>query len=293
MRRLTAAGFTEVLGVARDQLDLTRQGPVEQWMSGARPEYVILAAAKVGGIHANNTRRAEFIYENLAIQTHVVHAAFQTGVQRLVFLGSSCIYPRDCPQPMREEHLMSGPLEATNEPYAVAKIAGVKLCQAYNDQYGTKYVSLMPTNLYGINDNFDPNTSHVIPAMIRKIHDAHTAGEPAVTLWGTGSPRREFLYVDDLADACLRVLDQPFTHSIINVGSGAEVSIRELAELIADVVGFRGQLVFDAAMPDGTPRKLLDSPRIRSLGWQPTMDLGTGIESVYSWFLKNRCNRAA
>lgn len=287
VRALLTEGYTNVLQRSRAELDLTRQAEVERFFETERPQYVVLAAARVGGIHANNTRRGEFIYENLAIETHVIHAAWRTGVKRLVFLGSSCIYPRDCPQPMREEHLLTGPLEQTNEPYAVAKIAGVKLCEAYNAQYGTDYVTLMPTNLYGIHDNFDLEGSHVIPALLRKAHEAKLAGRPSLTVWGSGRPRREFLYVDDLARAVLFVLRREGLPSMLNVGSGEEVTIEELARTICRVVGYRGRLEFDASKPDGTPRKLLDSSRLRSLGWHPEVDLEEGLRATYRWFSEN------
>ncbi len=285
VRALAARQYAHVLTRSRDELDLTRQGDVENWFAGHPIDVVFLAAAKVGGIHANDTYRAEFIYQNLMIQNNVVHAAYQSGVQRLVFLGSSCIYPRDCAQPMREDYLLTGPLEATNEPYAIAKIAGVKLCESYNRQYGTNYVSLMPTNLYGPCDNFDLETSHVIPAVMRKIHEAKVARATSVTLWGSGTPRREFLHVDDLADACVYFAERNVGDVLLNVGSGQEVTIRELAELIAEIVGFDGEIRFDTSMPDGTPRKLLDTSRMRELGWCPTISLSDGLAQTYRWFL--------
>lgn len=285
LRALEARGYQDVLTRTRTELDLTRQADVEEWFAGQRIDAVFLAAAKVGGIHANDTYRGEFIYQNLMIQSNVVHAAHKAGVERLVFLGSSCIYPRDCPQPMREEYLLTGPLESTNEPYAIAKIAGVKLCESYNRQYGRQYISLMPTNLYGPNDNFDLNTSHVIPAMIRKIHEAHLARAEYVTLWGSGNPKREFLHVDDLAEACIFLAEQDSCPSLINVGSGMEVTIRRLAEQISGIVGFTGELKFDTSMPDGTPRKLLDSSRVRALGWSPAISLAEGLEATYRWYL--------
>ena len=287
VRGLLTEGYTHILQRTHAELDLTRQAEVERFFETERPEYVVLAAARVGGIHANNTRRGEFIYDNLAIETHVIHAAYRAGVKRLVFLGSSCIYPRDCPQPMREDHLLTGPLESTNEPYAVAKIAGIKLCEAYNAQYGTDYVTLMPTNLYGINDNFDLDGSHVIPALLRKAHEAKRDGAPALTVWGSGRPRREFLYVDDLARAVLFALRRDGLPSMLNVGSGQEVTIEELARLVCRVVGYRGRLEFDSSKPDGTPRKLLDSGRIRALGWHPEVELEEGLRITYRWFSKN------
>ena len=285
VRVLQAHGYRNVLTRSRDELDLTRQADVEKWFAGYDIDVVFLAAAKVGGIHANDIYRAEFIYQNLMIQSNVVHAAFLAGVKRLVFLGSSCIYPRNCPQPMREEYLLTGPLESTNEPYAIAKIAGVKLCESYNRQYGTNYVSLMPTNLYGPHDNFDLKTSHVIPAVIRKIHEAKQARADYVVLWGTGKPKREFLHVDDLADACVFLAEQDACNSLINVGSGEEVTIRQLAERICAIIGFEGELRFDSDMPDGTPRKLLDSSRLGTLGWSPSIPLTEGLENTYQWFL--------
>lgn len=292
-RCLARSGFERVLTSSRQECDLTDQAAVNAWFSRHEVDYVFLAAAKAGGINANRTYRAEFIYENLAIQTHVIHAAFRHGVKGLLFLGSSCIYPRDCPQPMREEHLLTGPLESTNEPYAVAKIAGVKMVEAYNAQYGTRYLSLMPTNLYGINDNFDPNTSHVIPALMKKLHEARVSRSPAVQVWGTGTPKREFLLVDDLADACLFCMQQQHDYDLLNVGSGEEVSIKELAGIIAEAVGYAGRIEFDPAMPDGTPRKLLDSSRIRQLGWRPKVALRDGIRETYQWYLKREQERAA
>lgn len=290
MRALEARGYRDVLTRTRAELDLTRQADVEEWFAGRGIDVVFLAAAKVGGIHANDTYRAEFLYQNLMIQSNVVHAAYLCGVKRLVFLGSSCIYPRDCPQPMREEYLLTGPLESTNEPYAIAKIAGVKLCESYNRQYGTNYISLMPTNLYGPYDNFDLETSHVIPAMIRKIHEAKQAGADRVTLWGTGKPKREFLHVDDLADACRFLAEQEIRSSLINVGSGAEVTIRHLAEEICEIIGFDGELRFDADMPDGTPRKFLDSSQVRALGWSPSISLAEGLKDTYRWFVSAQDN---
>lgn len=259
---------------------------------------MVLAAAKVGGILANNTYPAEFIYDNLAIQTNIIHAAWKTGVRRLIFLGSSCIYPRECPQPMKEDYLLTGPLEPTNEPYAIAKISGIKMCQSYNRQYGTRYFALMPTNLYGPNDNFNLETSHVLPALIRKFHTAKMENAESVTVWGTGSPRREFLHVDDLADACLHIinLDEAVFISLIsdtnaplvNIGCGRDHTIRELAELIGKIVGFKGRLQFDATKPDGTPQKLLDVSLLTRLGWRQTISLEQGIAATYEWCLDNQ-----
>jgi len=289
-RRLAAGGYTNIVTRERRDLDLCQQGPVDEFFATNPLDCVVLAAARVGGIHANNTRRADFIRDNLRIQTNVIDAAQRNGVTRLLFLGSSCIYPRQCPQPMSEQHLLSGPLEPTNEPYAIAKIAGVKMCEAYNSQLGCRYFSVMPTNLYGPGDNFDLDSSHVIPALMRKIHAARSAGSATVTLWGSGAPRREFLHVDDLADACVFLLENPASHDLINVGSGEEISILELAKTIAAVVGFEGRFEFDTSMPDGTPRKLLDSSRIRALGWSPGIDLLSGLRDTYDWFLVHAAN---
>lgn len=284
MRRLEAAGYENLITRTSAELDLTRQADVEAFFEVEKPEFVLLAAAKVGGILANDTFRGDFIRDNLLIQTHVIDAARRHGVQRLLFLGSSCIYPRDCPQPMREDYLLSGPLESTNEPYAIAKIAGLKMCEAFNDQYGTKYLSVMPTNLYGPNDNFDLQTSHVLPAFIRKFHEAHQAGVGEVTIWGSGTPRREFLHADDLADACVYLLEKTDETRLINIGCGEDVSIKELAALIAEVVGFEGSITHDLSKPDGTPRKLLDVSRLNALGWQPRLDLQQGITQTWEWF---------
>jgi len=296
IRKLEAEGYSNLITRSHSELDLTRQSEVEAFFESARPEFVILAAAKVGGIWANNTYPAEFIYSNLAIQTNIINASWRAGVKRLLFLGSSCIYPRDCPQPMKEEHLLTGPLEPTNEPYAIAKIAGIKMCQAFNRQYGTKFLSVMPTNLYGPNDNFDLETSHVLPALIRKIHDAKTGRQDEVYMWGTGKVRREFLHVDDAADACLFLLnlkdktydslvnqDFPF----INIGFGRDISILELAGLIRDIVGYKGDIICDPSKPDGTPRKLLDVPGLTALGWQPKIFLQEGIRTTYDWYRKS------
>ncbi len=302
VRRLRAGGYSNIVTRTRSELDLTRQSAVEEFFREVRPEYVFLAAAKVGGIVANSRYPAEFIHANLMIQTSVIHAAYLAGVKKLLFLGSSCIYPKFAPQPMREEYLLTGELEPTNEPYAVAKIAGIKMCQAYNRQYGTNFLSVMPTNLYGPHDNFDLETSHVLPAMIRKFHEAKLAMErrgqarvspaPEVVLWGTGSPRREFLHVDDLADASVFLMEKeeagrdPGT-SLINIGAGKDITIRELAELVGDTVGFKGGISWDASRPDGTPRKLLDVSRLASLGWKPRIGLREGIRQTYEWYRRN------
>ena len=287
LRRLGREGFTNVLTATLEQLDLRDQAAVNYWFQANRPEYVFLVAGTVGGILANSTRPAEFIYDNMMIHATVVHAAHLFDVKRLLYLGSSCIYPRDCPQPMKEEHLLSSYLEPTNEAYAIAKIAGIKLCQAYRTQYGSDFVSAMPTNLYGPNDNFDLESSHVLPAMIRKFHDARIEGREEVTLWGTGSPRREFLHADDLADACLFLMRNYDDARHINVGTGEDQTIRELAELVARVVHPNAKPVFDTSKPDGTPQKLLDVSVLHSLGWRHSIDLQDGIESTYQWYLEN------
>jgi GDP-L-fucose synthase len=289
VRRLEASGYSNLLTRSHTELDLTRQSSVEQFLAQEKPDYIFLAAAKVGGIHANNTYRGEFIYRNLMIETNVVHAAWQAGVQRLLFLGSSCIYPRACSQPIKEEYLLSGALEPTNEPYAIAKIAGIKLCESYNRQYGTQYVSVMPTNLYGPNDSYDLNNSHVLPALIRKAHEAKLRGDDSYIVWGSGSPMREFLYVDDMADACIYLMKRSdIKDGLFNVGTGHDVTIRELAETVMDVVGFKGKIVFDANRPDGTPRKLLNVDRMRRLGWQAKTSLRDGIRKAYADFLSNQ-----
>ena len=285
VRRLKSEGFEQILTATRDKLDLRDQAAVGRWFQANRPEYVFLVAGTVGGILANSTRPAEFIYDNLMIHATVVHAAHEQGVRRLLYLGSSCIYPRDCPQPIREEYLLTGLLEPTNEPYAIAKISGIKLCQAYRRQYGSDFISAMPTNLYGPHDNFDLQSSHVLPALIRKFHDAKIAGRDEVVVWGTGSPKREFLHVDDLADACLFLMRNYEDDGHINVGTGEDLSIRQLAEEIRDVVAPGARLVFDAGKPDGTPRKLLDVSRLHALGWRHRIDLAAGIRSTYDWFL--------
>lgn len=284
-RRLTLAGYTNLVTRTHAEVDLTNQTAVTQFLAQERPDYVFLAAAKVGGIHANNTYRAEFIYQNLMMEANIVHAAWQTGIQRLLFLGSSCIYPRDCPQPIKEEYLLTGPLEQTNEPYAIAKIAGIKLCENYNRQYGTQYVSVMPTNLYGPNDNYDLNNCHVLPALIRKAHEAKNRGDKELVVWGSGKPMREFLYVDDMADACVFLMENGTSEGLFNVGTGEDVTIRELAETVMSVVGFQGEIVFDAGKPDGTPRKLLNVDRMRRLGWQAKTSLRDGIAKAYADFL--------
>lgn len=297
VRALAATGRTNILTRTHSELDLTSQAAVETFFAEQRPSQVYLAAAKVGGIHANDHYPAEFIHKNLMIEANVIDASWRHGVDRLLFLGSSCIYPRLASQPMCEDALLSGPLEPTNEPYAIAKIAGIKLCESYNRQYGTDFRSLMPTNLYGPGDNFDLANSHVLPALISKFHSAKEVGSDSVVVWGTGQPRREFLFVDDLAVACLHVmglnLDVYRAHadprcSHLNVGTGEDLPIAELAKLVAEVVGYGGGISFDSSKPDGTPRKLLDVSRLRTLGWQPQIDLRTGLEQTYQWFLDNR-----
>ena len=288
VRRLEAQGFTNLLMRDRSRLDLSEESGVAKFFVEEKPDIVILAAAKAGGIKANNDYPVEFLLDNLRIQNNVIRSAYQTGVRKLLFLGSSCIYPRLAPQPIPESALLTGPLEPTNEPYAIAKIAGIKLCQAYAREYGANFISVMPTNLYGPNDNFDLETSHVLAALLRKAHEAKTRNEKKLVVWGTGEPRREFLHVDDLAAACLLLLEKYDSLEIINIGCGEDVTIRELAELIRDVVGFDGELVWDKTKPDGTPRKLLDVARIRALGWQATVPLRKGIAQTYEWFLANR-----
>jgi GDP-L-fucose synthase len=287
VRRLEAEGFTNLPKRDRSQLDLTDAEAVRKFMSQERPGIVILAAAKVGGIKANNDFPVEFLLHNLRIQNNVIHAAYDAGVRKLLFLGSSCIYPKFAPQPIPESALLSGPLEPTNDAYAVAKIAGIKLCQAFAREYGANFISAMPTNLYGPNDNFDLEASHVLPALLRKAHEARTSGARELVVWGTGKPRREFLHVDDTASACLFLLEKYDSPEIVNVGCGEDISIRELAELICDIVGFDGQLTWDTTKPDGTPRKLLDVSKLKTLGWQPRIPLREGIADTYKWFLKN------
>ena len=283
-RKLQLEGYTNLVLRTSKELDLRHQTDVEAFFRHEKPEFVFLAAAKVGGIFANNTYPADFIYDNLMIQTNIIHAAYVHGATKLLFLGSSCIYPRDCPQPMKEEYLLSGYLEPTNEPYAIAKIAGIKMCQSYNRQYGTNYISVMPTNLYGPGDNFDLQNSHVLPAMIRKFHEAKIQSNPSVEVWGTGKPRREFLYVDDLADACLFLMQNYAENEIVNIGVGSDITIKELAQLVKEVTGFHGELLFNAAMPDGTPRKLLDVSKLKACGWSAKTSLHDGIIKTYDWF---------
>ena len=285
VRRLQAGGYTRILTAGRDALDLLDQRAVHAWLAEHRPAYVFVAAAKVGGIQANNTFRADFIGQNLTIQSNLIDGAHAAGVQRLMFLGSSCIYPREAPQPIREDSLLTGPLEPTNEPYAIAKIAGIKLAEAHNAQHGRQYTSVMPTNLYRPNDNYDLASSHVLPALIRKAHEARLRGDAEYVVWGSGTPRREFLYVDDLADACVHLMERGYDGPLVNIGTGEDVTIRELAETVMDVVGFRGRIVFDASKPDGTPRKLLDVSRLAALGWRARTPLREGIGLAYRDFL--------
>jgi GDP-L-fucose synthase len=305
MRNLQAKGYTNLLTRTHAELDLTNQAAVEVFIAEEKPDYLFLAAAKVGGILANNEYPAEFIRDNLAIQTNLIHAAYKNNVKRLLFLGSSCIYPKLCPQPMKEEYLLTGPLEATNRPYALAKIAGVEMCWSYNRQYGTQYLAVMPTNLYGPGDNYHPENSHVIPALIRKFHEAKLSHAPSVTVWGTGTPKREFLYSEDMADACVFLINLPdtqfntllgsgaklspfpvsggegdFIPPLINIGVGEDLTISDLAETVKQVVGYKGEIVFDASKPDGTPRKLMDVSRLNSLGWQTSTDLKAGVEKA-------------
>lgn len=281
VRRLAQGGYNDVVTRTRAELDLLDQRAVHTFLSAEKPDYIFVAAAKVGGIQANNAYRAEFLYENLQIEANLIHGAHLAGVQRMMFLASSCIYPRDCPQPIKEDYLLTGPLEATNEPYAIAKIAGIKLAESYNRQYGRQYVSVMPTNLYGPNDNYDLASSHVLPALIRKAHDARERGDAEYVVWGTGAPRREFLYVDDLADACVFLMERGYDGPLVNIGSGEDVTIRELARIVMEVVDFRGQVTYDSSKPDGTPRKLLDVSRLASLGWTARTPLLDGIRLAY------------
>ena len=282
VRRLQAAGYANILTRSRAELDLLDQRSVYAALQEMRPDYLFVAAAKVGGIQANNLYRADFLTQNLLIETNLIEGAHRAGVQRLMFLGSSCIYPRECPQPIREEYLLTGPLEPTNEPYAIAKIAGVKLCESYNRQHARQYVSVMPTNLYGPNDNYDLVSSHVLPALIRKAHEAKQRGDTELVVWGSGTPRREFLYVDDLADACLHLMELGYDGPPVNIGCGEDVSIAELAETVMRVIGFEGRIVYDRSKPDGTPRKLLDVSRLASLGWQARTPLAEGIRLAYA-----------
>lgn len=286
LHALVARGFTNFVYRSSKELDLRNQAAVEKFFSDEKPEYVFLAAAKVGGIIANNTYRADFLYDNLMISSNIIHAAHKHTVTKLLFLGSSCIYPKLAPQPIKEEYLLTGPLEKTNEPYAIAKIAGIKLCETYREQYAANFISVMPTNLYGKNDNYHPENSHVLPALIRRFHEAKIQGLTEVVIWGSGNPKREFLFADDLADACLFLMDNYNEKEIINIGSGAELTIKELALLVKDITGFDGELVFDTSKPDGTARKLLDVSKLNNLGWHYTTELKDGIQLAYQDFLK-------
>ncbi|TXK65567.1 GDP-L-fucose synthase [Alkalisalibacterium limincola] len=288
VRALAAQGFGNVVAPARSEFDLMDQAGVAAWFQAHRPEYVFLAAAKVGGIHANDTYPADFLHDNLVIEANVIHSAWKNGAKKLCFLGSSCIYPKHAPQPMNEDHLLTGPLEPTNEWYAIAKIAGIKMCQAYRRQHGFDAISLMPTNLYGPGDNYHPENSHVLPALIRRFHEAREEGRANVVIWGTGMPRREFLHVDDLADACVFLMRRYSGEQFVNVGVGKDISILELAQLVADVVGYEGGILTDPDKPDGTPRKLLDVSRLEALGWRASIGLEEGIRGAYQWFLDNR-----
>lgn len=285
LRKLISEGYTNIVTKSKKELDLTNQFQVNHFFHFERPEYVFLAAAKVGGIKANSDFKADFIYQNLVIQTNVINASYQTGVKKLMFLGSSCIYPKMAPQPLKEEYLLSGYLESSNDAYAVAKIAGIKMCQSFNQQYGTNFISVMPTNLYGPGDNYNLQNSHVLPALIRKFHEAKINGESEVVIWGTGSPMREFLYVEDLTDAIFYLMMNYNDSEIVNIGTGQDISIRDLAYLVKDVIGFSGQIVYDFSKPDGTPRKLLDVSKIHDLGWSHKTNLKEGIELTYKHFL--------
>jgi GDP-L-fucose synthase len=285
VRWLHHSGYTNILTRAHHELDLLNQQAVFDFLCSERPDFIFIAAARVGGIQANNSLRGQFIYENLAIAANVVHGAYLAGTERLCFLGSSCIYPRNCPQPIKESYLLTGLLEETNKPYAIAKIAGMELCDAYNRQYGTRYFAMMPTNLYGPNDNYDLETSHVLPALIRKAHEAKVQGKPHMVVWGTGNPRREFLYVDDLAEACVFLMETNYAGPLVNIGIGEDVTIRELAETVAGIVGFQGAILFDTNKPDGTPRKLLCVERIKKMGWYPKTPMHLGIYQAYQDFL--------
>ncbi|MGE5329742.1 MAG: GDP-L-fucose synthase [Deltaproteobacteria bacterium] len=290
-RNLEERGYSNLIYRTSTELDLRNQSAVEKFFADERPEYVFLAAAKVGGINANNTYSAEFIYDNITIQTNIIHASYLNGVKKLLFLGSSCIYPKFAPQPIKEEYLLTGELEPTNEPYAIAKIAGIKMCDAYNKQYGTNFISVMPTNLYGPNDNFDLESSHVLPALIRKFYEAKNENKPEVEIWGTGQPRREFLYVDDLADACIFLMGNFNFSDIgshINIGTGKDITIQELAELIKDTAGYKGIIRFNHNMPDGTPRKLLDVSRLKALGWQAKIQLEQGIRMTFDYYMSEQ-----
>jgi len=288
VRKLKALAFNNISIRTSKELDLRDQKEVHSFFATEKPDYVFLAAAKVGGILANNTYRADFLYDNLLIESNIIHAAYQNNVKKLLFLGSSCIYPKLAPQPLKEEYLLTGLLESTNEPYAIAKITGIKLCEAYRDQYGCNFISAMPTNLYGPGDNYHPNNSHVIPGLIRRFHDAKIAGKSNVEIWGTGSPLREFLYVDDMAEACLFLMEKYDEKMFVNVGAGRDISIKELAHLIKDIVGFKGEIIFDSTKPDGTPRKLMDVSRLSAMGWQYSVHLREGLEKTYEIYKREQ-----
>ncbi|CAN5643923.1 GDP-L-fucose synthase [soil metagenome] len=285
--KLESEGYINIIKRSRKELDLTEQSAVRDFFRIEKPEYIFLAAAKVGGIYANDTYPAEFIYENIMIESNIIHSAYLTKAKKLLFLGSSCIYPKLSPQPMKEEYLLSGLLEPTNEAYAIAKIAGIKLCEYYNKQYGTCFISAMPTNIYGYNDNFDLQNSHVLPALIRKVHEAKINNSDTIKVWGTGSPKREFLFADDLADACLHLMKNYSGKSFVNIGTGEDISIKDLTELVNEIIGFEGKIEYDSSMPDGTPRKLMDVTLLHSLGWKHKHDLRNGIEKLYMWFTEN------
>jgi GDP-L-fucose synthase len=286
-RLLAGNGYQNILTRTHNELDLLNQEAVNEFLSVEKPDYIFIAAAKVGGIQANNIYRADFIYQNLMIECNLIHGAYQAGIKQLTSLGSSCIYPRNCPQPIKEEYLLTGPLEQTNEPYALAKIAGIKLCENYNRQYGTQFISLMPTNLYGPGDNYDLNNSHVLPALIRKAHEAKIRNDSQLIIWGSGNPRREFMHVDDLARASIMLMEQNYDGPFVNIGCGSDLTIKELAQEVVSVVGFKGQLQFDTSKPDGTPQKLLDVQKINQLGWKAEIALRPGIQDAYSWFLQH------
>lgn len=288
LRKLQQLGYVNIVMRTSGELDLRNQSAVKSFFETEKPDYVFLAAAKVGGILANNTYRAEFIYDNLVMETNIIHAAYETGVKKLMFLGSSCIYPKLAPQPLKEEYLLTGLLEATNEPYAIAKIAGIKLCEAYRDQYGCNFISVMPTNLYGIGDNYHPDNSHVLPALIRRFHEAKLNNSPSVTVWGTGSPKREFLYADDLAEACVFLMENYDGRELVNIGTGEDLTIKELAETVKRIVGYTGDLLFDTSKPDGTPRKLMDVSKLAGLGWKYSTSLEEGVKNAYDDFLKKK-----
>ncbi|WP_217606090.1 GDP-L-fucose synthase [Chitinophaga sp. GbtcB8] len=292
-RRLETLGYQNIITRTSAELDLRNQAAVNEFFAAEKPDFIFLAAAKVGGIHANNTYRAEFLYDNLIMEANIIHAAYQQQATKLMFLGSSCIYPKLAPQPLQESSLLTGPLEYTNEPYAITKIAGIKLCESYRDQYGCNFICVMPTNLYGVGDNYHPENSHQLPALIRKFHEAKESKAANVTIWGTGTPKREFLYADDLADACVYLMLHYDGKELVNIGTGEDLTIRELAETVKEVIGFEGELVFDTAMPDGTPRKLMDVAKLHSLGWQHSTGLKDGIEMAYADYLKKKQTQLA